>query len=203
MYSNLFYPHRRASWINPLVAFHLTGYILRNVVASLYPASTKPPFVPACPCYSVAQRCAILAEICFIVLWQVLVFFLVGSSWRAWAWAVAVPHIIASASVMSYIFTNHFLNPVSETYDPLAQTTSVTVPRLMDRIHEHFSLHTEHHLFPGMNSDFYPLVTLALEKYFPERYNRMSLVSAWKKLWHRECFAEIQAQPVACRPNDD
>jgi hypothetical protein len=40
-----------------------------------------------------------------------------------------VPLLVANTLVMSYIATNHFLNPLTETNDPLANTRSVTSPR--------------------------------------------------------------------------
>jgi len=189
LYSKLFYPQRSAIRINPLVAFHLSGYIIRNTVASFCSERKKPRIVPACPCYSLAQRCATVGEIGFILLWQVIVFYLVGSSWQNWIWASVVSYVFASGLVMSYIFTNHFLNPISESHDPLAHTTSVVVPAWMDRLHQHFSLHTEHHLFPSINSDYYPAVAEALKKEFPERYNVLPMAEAWRRLWRQKYFS--------------
>lgn len=191
-YTYIFYPQRRFGWLNPLIAFHWTGYVLRNIVALFYRPSAKPRLVPACPRYSACQKSTVIIEICFILFWQVMVFFVVGRTWPAWVWASVVSYLFTSAFVMLYIFTNHFLNPISETHDPLAHTTSVTVPRFMDQLHQHFSLHTEHHLFPSMNSDYYPLVASALKREFPDRYNVLPLAEAWKRLWRQNYFSNIQ-----------
>ena len=46
-----------------------------------------------------------------------------------------VPVLIANAMVMSYIATNHFLNPLTDDNDPLANTLSVTSPRWLEALH--------------------------------------------------------------------
>lgn len=191
-YTRLFYPNRRSVAWNPLVALHLVGYTARNVVAAFYRPPGKPEVVPAVPSYTTRQRAFIGLEILGIVAIQAGVFLLVGRSWVAYLWASPLAYAVTSAVAMGYIFTNHFLNPVTETHDPLLGTTSVIVPHFVDRIHIHFSLHTEHHLFPGMNSDFYPLVAKALVEHFPERYHRLPLGSAWQQLWKREAFPGMQ-----------
>ena len=58
------------------------------------------------------------------------------------------PHLalcLASAVIMSYVFTNHFLNPISHEHDPLAD--HVRARAGVDRPAGHFSFHTEHHAF--------------------------------------------------------
>lgn len=187
-YTRIFYPNHRGPRWNPLVAFHLIPYVARNVIAAFFPPDTRLPFVPAVPHYSARQRLAVITEILGICALQAGVFALVGGDWTVYLWASPIAYLFTSAVTMAYIFTNHFLNPLSEASDPVLGTTSVIVPRVLDGLHEHFSLHTEHHLFPTMNSDYYPLVATALEKHFPERYNRIGLVAAWKRLWHGEEF---------------
>lgn len=187
-YTRIFYPNHRSPRWNPLVAFHLIPYVARNVLAAFFPRHTKLPFIPAVPHYSARQRLAVVSEILGICVLQVGVFALVGSDWTVYLWASPVAYLITSAVTMAYIFTNHFLNPLLEASDPVLGTTSVIVPPVLDVFHEHFSLHTEHHLFPTMNSDFYPLVATALQKHFPERYNRVGLFTAWRRLWRGEDF---------------
>ncbi len=188
MYTRLFYPNQLGPRWNPLVALHLIPYISRNVLAVFFTPPAKPSFVPAIPRYTTRQRLAVVSEIAGIAGWQLAVFWLVGRNWSAYLWASPLAYLVTSAVTMTYIFTNHFLNPISETSDPVLGSTSVTVPLIFDRVHEHFSLHTEHHLFPAMNSNYYPLVASALRKHFPDRYNRVELFTAWKRLWHGEEF---------------
>ena len=92
---------------------------------------------------------------------------------------------------MAYVFTNHFLNPISHEHDPLSGTTSVRVPRFFDRLHSHFSFHTEHHLFPALNSDYYPLVSDALKTEAPHAYRQIEFSEAWRQLWRQPRFRAV------------
>jgi len=100
-----------------------------------------------------------------------------------WLFAYLIPLLIANAIVMGYIATNHRLNPLVPVNDPLANSLTVTVPRWVDFLHFNFSYHTEHHLFPGMSSKYYPLVKKHIKSLWPERYHEMSLGRALISLW--------------------
>ncbi|WP_085521104.1 fatty acid desaturase family protein [Tuberibacillus sp. Marseille-P3662] len=100
-----------------------------------------------------------------------------------WLFAYLLPVLIANMIVMGYISTNHRLNPLVSVNDPLANSLSVTVPKWIDVLHFNFSHHTEHHLFPGMNSKYYPMVKQHIKAMWPERYHEMSLLRALKVLW--------------------
>lgn len=197
-YSRIFYPSNQNLRWNPIVAFHFIPYILRNILASFYKSSAKPPIVPAKPSYSMTEHIAIVCELGGVLALQVAIYLAVGSNWIAYFWASPAAYLITSAVTMTYIFTNHFLNPISEASDPLLGTTSVVVPRLFNRLHENFSFHTEHHLFPTINSAFYPVVTAALQKHFPDRYNRLRLLEAWRRLWQSNEFVDEQFKCSHC-----
>jgi fatty acid desaturase len=100
-----------------------------------------------------------------------------------WLFAYLIPLLIANVIVMAYISTNHRLNPLVPVNDPLANSLSVTVPRWVDVLHFNFSYHTEHHLFPGMSSKYYPLVKEHIKKMWPDRYHEMPLGKALVALW--------------------
>lgn len=100
-----------------------------------------------------------------------------------WFFAFLLPLLIANFIVMSYIATNHRLNPLVPVNDPLANSLTVTVPKWVDAIHFNFSYHTEHHLFPGMNPKYYPIVKKYIKKKWPERYHEMPLTKAMVALW--------------------
>ncbi len=72
--------------------------------------------------------------------------------------AVVIPIIATNATIMSYIATNHFLRPLTETNDPIENSMSVMVPTVVDRLHCNFSHHVEHHLFPKMSPKHAPRV---------------------------------------------
>ena len=54
---------------------------------------------------------------------------------------------------------------------------------MVDVIHFNFSYHTEHHLFPGMNPKYYPLVKQHIKEMWPERYHEMPMTQALIALW--------------------
>jgi fatty acid desaturase len=49
-------------------------------------------------------------------------------------------------------------------------------------LHLNFSYHTEHHIFPGINSDYYPLVQELIQVHYPGRMNLLDAGDAWNLL---------------------
>lgn len=190
-YNRLFYPSRDTLHGNPLPFFHFVTYILRHLITALLPGEKRLPVVTHKPAYSARHRWRILLDLFVMAALQWLIWMAVGRSWWAYFWASPAAIMGASAVVMLYVFTNHFLNPLCDHTDPLVGSTSVIVPRWMDWLHDHFSYHTEHHLFPGMNPHFYPLVSGLLITHFPDRYHRITLTEAWRQLWKRDEFIEV------------
>ncbi|HLO03718.1 MAG TPA: fatty acid desaturase [Symbiobacteriaceae bacterium] len=101
----------------------------------------------------------------------------------AWFWIFLVPAALSNFTVITYITTNHHLNPHTEINDPLANSLSVAVPRWVDVLHFNFSYHTEHHLYPGMSAKWAPLVKAELKKHFPGQYHELSLWKAMVLIW--------------------
>ena len=93
-----------------------------------------------------------------------------------------LPLWIGYARAMAYIYTNHLLCPLTETNNPLANTLSLRVPRILDLLHLNFSHHVEHHIFPGLNSSYYPLVRTLLLKHYPDHYQLLAGSEAWRRL---------------------
>lgn len=177
-----------AGWIRrPAVYCQFIAYISRHTIASLLPGDVKPRVVPCKPRYSTRQRWTIVAELLWIGALQVGIWQLVGGTWARYFWA-STGVLVASSIAMTYIFTNHFLNPLCEHPDPLVGSLSVIVPPWMDWLHDNFSYHTEHHLFPAMNPRHFPEVSRLLQEHFPERYNRLPLGDAWRRLWKSDPF---------------
>jgi hypothetical protein len=88
--------------------------------------------------------------------------------------------MIANVVVMSYIVTNHSLNPLVPRDDTLASSLSVTTPRWYEVYSLQFGYHVEHHLFPSMSHIHGPKVRDEIMKLAPERYQSMGLGQA---LW--------------------
>ena len=188
LYTRIFYANRKSIKWNPVVLFHFIPYITRNILSVFYRNDAKPAIVPFKPGYTVAQKKRIAGELMLVLLLQVAIFFLIGKNWLAFVFASPVCYLLTSAIFNTYIYTNHFLNEVSEESDPVLGTTSVRVPSILDKLHFNFSYHTEHHLFPSMNSDYFPELSKILKEKYPDRYNYLNIVEAWKKLWKSDEF---------------
>ncbi|MBD1379557.1 fatty acid desaturase family protein [Metabacillus arenae] len=119
----------------------------------------------------------------FILPWVSWIGLLIWIGPLKWFFAFLLPLLIANFIVMLYISTNHRLNPLVPVNDPLANSLTVTVPKWVDVLHFNFSYHTEHHLFPGMSSKYYPLVKFHIKRMWPERYHEMSISRAVVALW--------------------
>lgn len=119
----------------------------------------------------------------FVLPWVtwIALLFIMGPG--KWFFAFLLPLLIANFIVMCYIATNHRLNPLVSVNDPLANSLTVTVPKWVDVLHFNFSYHTEHHLFPGMNPKYYPLVKEQILRMWPERYHAMPMFKALYALW--------------------
>jgi fatty acid desaturase len=93
-----------------------------------------------------------------------------------------LPIWLGYAGAMAYIFTNHLLAPLDETNDPLLNTLSLKLPRWLDLLHLNFSHHTEHHIFPGLNSSYYPEVRRLLQRHHSDRFQLLPGREAWRLL---------------------
>lgn len=90
--------------------------------------------------------------------------------WRVTLFGVIIPMMVANAILMSYIATNHFLQPQSEKNEPLVNSMSVTTHPWIDRLHFNFGHHIEHHFFPSMNPKQAPRVRQWLQKNVGDQY---------------------------------
>ena len=93
-----------------------------------------------------------------------------------------LPIWIGYGGVLFYVYTNHMVCRMTPINDPLINSLSLRVPKIFDALHLNFSYHTEHHLFPGMNSDYYPVLQQLLLTHYPERFNLLEAKEAWKLL---------------------
>lgn len=188
-YDRIFVPSKASGKIN-LTALAFFAYIVRNIIPALaYSGDHKPSFATAKPDYSGRDRARVFLEIGLALALHVGIFFAAGATWVHYLWAGFLPALGGSMILSAYTITNHLLNPLmEEPVDPLYVTTSVEVPRIFDWLHHNFSHHTEHHLFPHMSSDYYPLVRRILRERYPDRYNCLSYGEALRRLWQSDAF---------------
>ncbi len=194
-YTRLLYPHRETIPGNPLVFVQFIGYIARTIAAAFVPRSRNLGFLPAPPNYGWGDRFRILIDLVLMTGNFVAWYFLADLSPARFGAFLLATYFTTSAFSMMYIFTNHHLNEITEKVDPLGGCTSVAVPRWMDRMHSHFSYHTEHHLFPTLRPRYFPHVSRWLEEHHPDRYQRIPLHEAWLKLWKVPAFAPDPVPP--------
>ncbi len=133
--------------------------------------------------YARISRRAVYAESATMLALWIAVLALVGP--YAFTFVYALPVLAANALVMSYIATNHFLNPLTEVNDPLANTLSVTSPRWLERLHLEFGYHVEHHLFPTVSGRHAPAVRDVLVRLYGDRYLTMPHGRALRLLYAR------------------
>lgn len=126
-------------------------------------------------------RRAIVETLTGVCVWAA-VGFLVGP--LAFVFAYVVPLIVANTIVMMFILTNHNLSPMSSVNDPLVNSLSVTLPRVLEWLTLDFGFHVEHHLFPTMSTRHGRTVRAVLRTRFPERYQSLPLATAIRQLHH-------------------
>jgi fatty acid desaturase len=195
LYTSVFYPQGGRSWPNPLILFHFIPYVVKQTLGVLFPGSGPAFLIPARSTTSARERWRTGAELAFIAGLQWLVFLLSGGRWSGYLFMGPLALSWASGILMAYVVTNHYANAVHEHADPLATTTSVIVPRLADWLHLRFSFHTEHHLFPSMDSRHFPSLSRLLLERYPAEYHRVSFREAWRQAWRAPAFVEISAAP--------
>lgn len=153
---------------------HLTSVVFFNsksvdYVPSAFTVTEKDRVVIACECLGiVAIHLSILGYLGFAPIKIIL--------------GYLIPMAIGHSGVMFYIYTNHLFCRMTSVNDPLVNSVSLRVPKIFDRLHLNFSYHTEHHIFPSLNSDYYPLVQELLQIHYPNRMNLIDVGEAWRLL---------------------
>ncbi|MGV3614397.1 MAG: fatty acid desaturase family protein [Fimbriimonas sp.] len=129
----------------------------------------------------------------FTIVWQLL---LPMAAWTALSlsfgtqvfwWGYVVPLLVANAMVISYIATNHFLNPLADERDVLATSLTVTLPKalaFLEPWHQGFGAHVAHHLFPQASARHGRIIEAKVAELFPDRYHSMPITRALKLLWN-------------------
>ncbi len=124
-------------------------------------------------------RRAIVETVLAVLLWGVVAM-LIG--FVPFLFAYVLPLLVADIVAMGFILTNHGLSPATEVNDPLANSLSVTSPRLLEWLTLDFGYHVEHHLFPSMSARFARHLRGELARMWPERYQTMPVWLALRRL---------------------
>lgn len=94
--------------------------------------------------------------------------------------AIIIPFVFSNAMLLSYIMTNHMLNPLSEERDSLTTSLGLKSPWIVDFMHLNFSHHIEHHIFPSVATHKLPAARAAVRETFPADYRIMTHPQAIK-----------------------
>ena len=181
---NLFVPSSEVNWALLILGMATSWLVhtFRHITAILIFNDFEVTYVPAPVVVSTTKRWKIGLELLAITLVHLGILTFLKFNALAILLAYVVPLSIGYAGVMFYIYTNHFLCPMTDINDPLVNSVSLKMPKVFDLLHFNFSYHTEHHLFPSINSDYYPLVQELLQTHYPESYNLIPFGEAWQLL---------------------
>jgi fatty acid desaturase len=157
-------------------------HTFRNLTSVLLFNSESVDYVPAAFKVSKKDRLAIALELVIIFTIHLSICFYLQFEPLKLLLGYFLPIGLGYSGVMFYIYTNHMACRMTEVNDPLANSVSIGVPKLFDRLHLNFSHHTEHHIFPALNSDYYPMVQELLKTYYPKRFQYLSALEAWNLL---------------------
>ncbi len=181
---NLFAPSLEMNpfWLTVGMAGSWVVHNFRNLTSVLLFNNKSVDYVPAAFTVSEGDRRTIAFECLVILAIHFSIFFYLEFNPLKVVLAYLIPMAIGHAGGMFYIFTNHLMCRMTEVNDPLINSVSLRVPQLFDWLHFNFSYHTEHHIFPSMNSDYYPAVQELLQTHYPGRMNLLDADEAWRLL---------------------
>lgn len=188
IYNLFIYPNKTLRY-SLTVGFAMIFYSIKHICAVFYKNGSKPAIVTHRPDYSKKEIRRIFFELIYILaFWFVIWLYLgvrLGLIFSLTSW------ITYSSFVILFIITQHQRDPVFiKIADPLLTTTSVIIPPWLDKIIDWHSFHIEHHLFPGINFDYYPKISAAIKERFPEKYDRIPLFQAVKEAYSEDILID-------------
>ena len=181
---NLFVPSVEVNplWLIVGMAGSWAVHNFRNVSSVLLFNDKSVDYVPAAFTVSKKDRLTIALECLGILAIHLCILFYLDFNPIKVTLAYILPIAIGHAGAMFYIFTNHMGCRMTSINDPLINSASLRVPKIFDLLHFNFSYHTEHHIFPSINSNYYPMVQELLEIHYPQRMNLIDAGEAWRLL---------------------
>jgi len=155
----------------------------RNLTSVLLFNSGSVDYVPAAFKVDTKTRWTIAGELLIISLIHLSVLAYLQFNPLKLVFGYFLPISIGYAGIIFYIYTNHMLCRMTSINDPLINSVSIRVPKFFDLLHLNFSYHTEHHIFPALNSDYYPVVQELLKAHYPDRAGYiLDAKEAWRLL---------------------
>ncbi len=179
---NLFVPSAEVQpgWLIVGTGFAWGVHTFRNLSSVLLFNHGETAYTAAPLQVSAKERRAIALELAVIIGIHLSILSYLGLHPVKLLLSYFLPIWMGYSGIMFYVYTNHMLCRMTEANDPLINSVSIRVPRIFDLLHLNFSYHTEHHIFPGLNSDYYPEVQALLKAHYPERFNLLAAETAWR-----------------------
>ena len=179
---NAFIPSSEVNLIGLVVGMaHSWGiHTFRNLTSVLFFNNRSAQYPVVAFSISEKERTAIALELLAIISLHLTIVLSLGFSPIKLLLSYFLPIWIGYSGLMFYIFTNHLLCRMTDKNDVLVNSLSIRVPKIFDLLHINFSYHTEHHIFPGMNPSYYPMVQELLLTHYPDQFNLMDADKAWK-----------------------
>lgn len=158
-------------------------YAFRNLASALIWKGRAAEMAPATFSVTQRERFTIAGELAIIIVIHISILSLLSFNLLQVTLAYILPLSLGYAGMMAYIFTGHLVSPAMETNDPLLNSISMKLPRILDALHLNFSYHAEHHVFPGLNSDYYPMARELLAQFYGDRMGYLVTgAEVWKML---------------------
>jgi len=188
VYNLFIYPNKTLRF-SFTVGFAMIFYTSKHLAAVFFPSKKRPAIVTFRPEYKVREKRKIFLEFLFVLAMQGVQVAILG--WKLYLIVSLISWFIWSSGLIIFIITQHLRNPnFKDSADPLLTTTSVIVPPFLDKLIDWHSYHVEHHVFPGINFDYYPVISEKIRDHFPDRYERIPFWRAVNEAYSREIFEE-------------
>ncbi|HEY9876399.1 MAG TPA: fatty acid desaturase [Candidatus Obscuribacterales bacterium] len=171
-------------WLTVGMATAWILYTFRHLTSVLLFNSESVDYVAAPVVVSAKERVRIAGEFLLILMVHLSILAYLQFNPLKLLLSYFIPLGIGYAGLIFYIYTHHMVCRMTSTNDPLVNTISLRVPKLIDLLHLNFSYHTEHHLFPGIDSDYYPLIQELLKIHYPDKSSNyiLDVGEAWRLL---------------------
>ncbi|MCL1475051.1 fatty acid desaturase family protein [Argonema antarcticum] len=179
---NLFVPSSEVNpfWLTVGMTSAWGVHTFRNLTSVLLFNNESVDYVQAAFTVNSKERRAIAGEFLIILMLHLSILAYLEFNPIKLVLSYFLPIGIGYAGIIFYVYTNHMLSRMTSVNDPLINSLSIRVPKIFDLLHLNFSYHTEHHIFPGINSDYYPLVQELLKIHYSDRFNLLDAGEAWR-----------------------
>ncbi len=179
---NQFIPSAQVNrlWLILGMGFVWHVHNLRNLISAFFYPDGSAVHSPAPFTLTPQERRRVIGELLIVIAIQgVIISYLDFHPLKLFL-GYFLPLWLGDTIKMFYIYTNHMLCQMTEVNDPLINSVSLKMPKLFDLLHVNFSYHTEHHIFPFMNSDYYPMLQELIQTHYPERMNLIDVREVWR-----------------------